>query len=250
MRTRAIDDEIVSVPSGRFVAVDVDQQHHPVAVGRRGQFVGGFDVEVDVVGVACHFRSDDVVTARIIFINVSSVSFVPPVHRIAFVRCEVGSHVVPSVGPADPNRFWGGIFFLPVHSFEFSDVVDQLQVIYVSFVAPSGVRLDIAAAIPVVLIGESHIIRPVGRPIGDPAGDVFVPSGDEHQFRVELKRAVPLLLEIPSVQIAVHARVESFQHTEIPPESFRLVERAKTASAGETGVLGHSDGHFFVTSFR
>ena len=52
VRAGAVDDQVVSVPSGRFVAVDVDQQHHPVAVGRRGQLVGGFDVEVDVVGVA------------------------------------------------------------------------------------------------------------------------------------------------------------------------------------------------------
>ena len=172
----------------------------------------------------------------------------PPVHRIAFVRCEVGSHVVPSVGPADPDRFWGGSFFLPVHSFEFSDVVDQLQVIYVSFVAPSGVRLDIAAAIPVVLIGESHIIRPVGRPIGDSAGDVFVPSGDEHQFRVELKRAVPLLLEIPSVQISVHARVESFQHAEIPPVSVFHVKCAATSFFVRRGVLCDSDGYLFECS--
>ena len=77
------------------------------------------------------------------------------------------------------------------------------------------------------------------------SGDEFVPSGDEYQFRVEFERPAPLFLEVITVQISVHARVESFQYAEIPSVSVFHVEGSAVSFAVGRGVLGHADRNLF-----
>ena len=147
---------------------------------------------------------------------------------------EVGFHVCPSCHRVEFDRFGFRRIFALGHAFEFTHVLDQLVIIGVSPVIAVGVppfvvRFDVPAVFPIELVDERERVALPSR-IPFP-GDVFVPSGDEHQFRVELKRAVPLLLEIPSVQIAVHARVESFQYAEIPSVSVFHVEGSAVSFA-------------------
>ena len=174
------------------------------------------------------------------------VSFVVPVHRISFVRSEIGRHVVPLARFADLDRLGSRSFLGRRHAFEFADVVDQLHIVYVALVAPSGVRLDVAATIPVVLVGECERFMGLGgRPVLVLPGSEFVPSGNEYDLRVEFESAAPLFLKIPSVQVTVHARVESFLHRKTAAEGFGRVERVSMSSVLGGSVLRDSDGNQF-----
>ena len=88
----------------------------------------------------------------------------------------------------------------------------------------------------------------MGRPIGNSSSDIFVPSGYEYQFGIEFESPIPLLLEIPAVEVSVDARIESFEHAEIPAEGFGFVECAKMASTGKIGILGDTDYGLFKTT--
>ena len=120
-------DHILEMFPIRLVASDyVDKQSHPVLVLVRRDIRRGFYVKVEVSAVISDFRLDDVVAAGIVGVVLVIPSAVVAVHGVAFVRCEVGSHAVPSVGFADFDRLGRRSLFGRSHPLEFSDVVDQL----------------------------------------------------------------------------------------------------------------------------
>ena len=171
-------------------------------------------------------------------------------HGVSFVVMVVWSYIVPSVGFTDFYGFGGRCLFRCVHTLELPDIVDELQVVNVTLVTPSCIGLNIAAAVPVVLIWKCHIIGPVWGPVGSASCNVFVPTGYEHQFGVYFKSTIPLFLEIPAVEVSINTRIESFEHAEVTSECFRFVEGTEMPSAGKIGILGNTYYGLFKAAVR
>ena len=67
--------EIVALPTGFIGAVGVDVKHHPVGVGVRGNILCGFNIEVKVFGITCHFGKHNVVSARVVCKYIHSADY-------------------------------------------------------------------------------------------------------------------------------------------------------------------------------
>ena len=81
-------------------------------------------------------------------------------------------------------------------------------------------------------------------------GCEFVPSGNEYEFGIYFAGSVPLLLEVPAVEIAVYARIETFGYGEVAPVGVFHVECAAMPVAGRTCVLRHANSCLFEASAR
>ena len=251
LRLFVVQHEIVPLPSGRFVTVDVNEQHHPVAVGRRGQLIGGFDVKINVPAIAGHFRVHDVVAPGRIGIKHVRMTFVIPVHRIARIMPEIGRYAVPTVETADPEAPGLRHRLRLRNALVTADIVDQLDVIGIALIAPRLDRFDIAAAFPVELIGEcKRIIGAGGMPADVLPGDEFVPAGNENQVGIALQRIIPLLLDIQSVQVSILAGILPALLGITAPVSSRRIESTAVAAAGIVRILRHADHHLFAAAVR
>src|SRR5690554_2076146 len=128
--------------------------------------------------------------------------------RVAPVMVVYGCYVLPLIGFPYPDALWWRRTVRRGHPFEFSDIINQLQVVDVTFVTPSFVGLDVSASFPVKLVNKRKgITCPAmfGKPL---TGDKLIPPGDENQLRINLKSAIPLFLEVPSIKVTLHSRVE------------------------------------------
>src|SRR5690606_24135104 len=110
---------------------------------------------------------------------------------------------------------------------------------------PSLVRLDIATAVPIKLINErKRVARPaIFRQILP--RNVFLPSGYKYQFRIDFHCSIPLLLKVPTIQIAIRPGVKPFTFTEAPSECARQVKGAAMPISGWPGILGNAYRNLF-----
>jgi L-serine dehydratase len=72
----AVDGTIIALPSGALVAVAVDRQRHPAGPGRRCDGMGGLDVEIDVLRVACYLGSNEVVSPGSVLVETLAIATV------------------------------------------------------------------------------------------------------------------------------------------------------------------------------
>jgi iron-sulfur-dependent L-serine dehydratase beta subunit len=72
----AVDGTIVALPSGALVAVAVDQQRQPAGPGWRCDGMGGLDVEIDVLRVACYLGSNEVVSPGSVLVETLAIATV------------------------------------------------------------------------------------------------------------------------------------------------------------------------------
>ncbi|MEQ7125162.1 hypothetical protein ABN034_11635 [Actinopolymorpha sp. B11F2] len=92
----AVDRNVEALPSVGSVAIDIDEQGHPVPVRvRTGDRFSGARVEVDVSVVAGNLELREVVTAGVVGICRAAESRVITLHGISGEVAVGGLHVVP-----------------------------------------------------------------------------------------------------------------------------------------------------------
>ena len=241
VRTAVVHDEVIALPACGLVAIDVDEEYHPIGVGGRGQFLVGSYVKIEMSGVARDACFHQVVAARVVYIADTAATQAVAVAGVAFVGGVNGLNRLPRGPIAEAQGSWRCGRGLLGGTLEPSDAVDELHVIDITLVAPAFNRFNVATMVGVVFVDEGiRLTRPwriLGRVF---SGYPLVPTGDEHGLWVELIGPVPLLAEVPAVEVTVFAWVVALSLGETPGESARFVEGTAVTFGLGTCVLADS----------
>ena len=223
-----LDDEVISEPAGGCVAVDVDEESHPVvravSLGY-GHGLGCPHIEADGAAGTGDFGQYDVVAARIVRVTQACAPPAPVApRRIARRVAERRLHLPPVIEPSvDGDRARDDVRY-GTDSLVPADVRDELPVVGV---APFTLdRLAVAGELGVELIHKhpAGMLKPV--PLPKTERPPFVPAYDEKKRGIGLQSIVPLLLEV---------------ETEVDCAGTRVIRAAVPASTANAPTAHTSD---------
>ena len=197
---RFVDDVIKALPA-LVGLVGVNVQHHPQRVGVGGDLLVALRQEIHVVVIPCHACADDVIAPGVLGVVQAAVAVRIAVARVPDIGGVVRGDRCPLFGTlAQVNgsrlrRRGNGAGTLVA-----ADVIDQQIVVVVPEVA--ACRLQVARELIVALVGEGIFDRGGGAfyPCLITSGGPLVPSGDEHDLRIDLQCIIKLFGEVVAPQ--------------------------------------------------
>ena len=161
-----VDDEVEAFPAGAMISVGVDEEHHPVRAGPRGQGRPRPGVEEDGLRVAGDLASHQVVAARSVDVVCPAGAVVIARARVARVVEELGGDVLSRHRSPRRCRSTSGLEALGIAEMPLYRRTLRRELIVVAVTVPALHRLDVAAVLAIELVDELDRGRracPIGR---------------------------------------------------------------------------------------
>jgi len=186
------------------VLVGIEVKQHPIVIRVTGKVVGGLYIKINVMLVAGYLGSYYIVTAGGVSVIGRAVSGKITMSDIANGVPVLQHDIIPIAKVTiNGNSFSGAGGGRGVYTFEFSDIVNHLEIITVGVAVNH--RFDVPAVLMIVLVDE-HCIGMIAvrrcckyRPFQKPARYPFVPAGNKDKLRIYRQGVLPLFCEIIAV---------------------------------------------------
>ena len=185
-----IDDVIVAFPAGAPFLIGVEEEDHPVRVGRRGERTARLGVKIDMRRIAGDFHDGEVVATAGVDVATGALAELAVI-IVEGVIGERGGDLAPRCKTAGKvDRGWGRGDGQDGVAFVTADAVDELIIVVV--VVEPGDGLDVAAVLLIELVDEDDRLAGTAELTGGP----FVPARDHHEWRIEFLGATELFGKI------------------------------------------------------